>query len=193
MRAPLVPAALIVALAFTAGARAQDAPAGAAAGETELPEGNTAHASAEEGIEAAAANELRPIPLTPAQEARARALEGRLKCPVCRSQSIRSSRSFMAEDMQRKIREMISEGSSDEEIVDFFVARYGEYILLTPPKRGFNLTAYVVPFLVVVIGGTGLVYAARRWSRREAPPPPSPPPPESPYLARLERELEETE
>lgn len=158
-----------------------------------VPEGNTAHAAAAGGIEAAAANQLAPIPLTPEQEVRARTLAGEFKCPVCRSQSVRQSRSFMAEDMQRKIRELVAEGRSDDEIREYFVARYGQYILLTPPRSGFNLTAYFVPFLVVLIGGAGLFLAARRWSRREAPPPPAEPPPDSPYLARLERELKETE
>lgn len=183
--------AAALALAVAAPAAAQVAAEPAPPADT-VPEANTAHAAAGEGLDAARATDLAPIPLTEAQEARARGLEGRLKCPVCRSQSIRSSRSFMAEDMQRKIREMISEGRSDEEIVDYFVARYGEFILLTPPKRGFNLTAYLIPFLAVLVGGAGLVFAARRWSRREPPAPPAPPSAESPYVARLERELEET-
>lgn len=136
-----------------------------------------------------------PVPLTPEQESRALHLEGMLKCPVCRSQSVRQSGSFMAEDMQRKIRELIAAGRSDEEIKDYFVARYGDWILLTPPKSGFNLTAYLIPFVAVLAGGLGLFVAARRWSRKpgSSRPRPEAPPPSSPYLARLERELEETE
>lgn len=135
---------------------------------------------------------IEPAVLTPAQEARALALEGELRCPVCRSQSIRQSRSFMAEDMKRRVRELIAEGRTDAEIRDYFVARYGEWILLTPPRHGFNLAAYL-PILVVVAGAAGLVLAARRWSRRVGSRAPLEPPAETPYLARLERELEETE
>ncbi|HUP19989.1 MAG TPA: cytochrome c-type biogenesis protein [Gemmatimonadota bacterium] len=157
------------------------------------PELAGAQDPAREGsLDAASASDLPPIPLTEAQEARARDLEGRLKCPVCRSQSIRSSRSFMAEDMQRKVREMVAQGSSDEEIVEYFVDRFGPYILLTPPRRGFNLTAYLIPFLAVVAGGVGVLWAAHRWRRTGPPSPPPPPSPESPYHARLERELEES-
>lgn len=134
-----------------------------------------------------------PVALTPAQEARARALEGELRCPVCRSQSIRQSRSFMAEDMKRRIRLLVAEGRTDDEIRSFFVGRYGAWILLEPPRRGFHLTAWILPTAAVALGAVGLLLAARRWTRRSPPRESMEPPPESPYLTRLERELEETE
>ena len=166
------------------------APTGAASPPS-IPEPNTAHADAPEPPPDA---ELpAPVALDDEQEARARALEGGLRCPVCQSQSIRQSRSFMAEDMRRQIRAMIAAGRTDDEIRAYFVSRYGTWVLLTPPKAGFNLAAYLLPALVVLIGAAGLVLAARRWSRvpRDARPPA--PPPDSPQLARLEQELEEIE
>jgi cytochrome c-type biogenesis protein CcmH len=132
------------------------------------------------------------IELTPEQESRARSLESEFKCPVCRSQSIRQSRSFMAEDMKRRVRELIVQGRSDDEIREYFIARYGEWILLTPPKRGFSLAAYVLPLLAVVAGATMLVFAARRWRGRDGRRI-TPEPPPAPYLERLDKELEETE
>ena len=135
----------------------------------------------------------RPPVLTPAQEARAREIEGALRCPVCRSQSIRQSRSFMAEDMKRRIRELVAEGRSDEEIRGFFVERYGTWILLDPPKSGFNLAAWLLPGAAVLAGAVGLVFAARRWASRSPARASVEPPPESPYLDRLEQELKETE
>ena len=152
---------------------------------------NTAHADAPEP-RPAAEEPAAAVRLTRAEEARARAIEGGLRCPVCRSQSIRQSRSFMAEDMRRKVRAMIAEGRSDEEIRGFFVDRYGTWVLLTPPRRGFNLAAYVFPAIVVLIGAAGLVLAARRW-KSAAGPAPQAPPPATRHLAMLERELEETE
>ena len=143
-------------------------------------------------LAASPASRLPEIPLTEAQEARAREIEGKLKCPVCRSQSIRSSNSVMAGDMQRKVREMVAAGSSEQEILDWFEARYGPYILLTPSTRGFNLVAWLLPFLVVLAGGVGVALAARRWKRRGPPSPPPPEPADSPYASRLDRELEET-
>lgn len=134
-----------------------------------------------------------PVALTTGQEERARALEGQLRCPVCRSQSIRQSRSFMAEDMKRRIRILVAEGRTDEEIRAFFVARYGPWILLEPPRRGFHLTAWILPAAAVLVGAASLVLAGRRWARASAARESVEPPPESPYLAQLERELEETE
>lgn len=133
------------------------------------------------------------VTLTPEQEARVRELEGAFRCPVCRSQSIRQSRSFMAEDMKRRIRELVAEGRSDDEIRAFFVERYGTWILLEPPKTGFNLAAWLLPGAAVLAGAIGLVFAARRWASRFPARTSVEPPPESPYLDRLERELRETE
>ncbi|HUP01477.1 MAG TPA: cytochrome c-type biogenesis protein CcmH [Gemmatimonadota bacterium] len=130
--------------------------------------------------------------LAPDQEARALALESELRCPVCRSQSIRQSRSFMAEDMKAKLRELIAAGRTDREIRDWFVERYGEWILLTPPRRGFNLAAFL-PLVVVVVGAAGVVLLARRWSRHGSSRPAAEPLPPSPHLARLEREIAESE
>lgn len=173
---------LALALLATTPAAGQDAP----------PAGAEPPAEAPGSLDAVSASRQAPIPLTEAQEARARELESHIKCPVCRSQSIRSSRSFMAEDMQRKIREMVAAGSTDQEIIDYFVARFGPYILLTPPKRGFNLTAYLIPFFVVLAGGIGLLVATRRWTRPRPPSPTARAISDSPYAERLERELEET-
>lgn len=154
-------------------------------------EPNTAHADAPEPVP----SDADPVPavrLDAAQEARVRALEGDLRCPVCRSQSIRQSRSFMADDMRARIRAMVAEGRSDAEIRAFFVERYGTWVLLTPPKGGFNLAAYLLPAFVVVVGAAGLAVAGRRWTRRARRGAPPMPPAPSPQLTRLEKELEET-
>jgi len=104
--------------------------------------------------------------LTDAQEARAQDLEGRLKCPVCRVQSVRESTSFMALEMRAKIRELIAAGRSDGEVLQFFVDRYGDYILLEPRKRGFGLAAYALPLLAVLAGVVLLLLGARRGRQR---------------------------
>jgi cytochrome c-type biogenesis protein CcmH len=134
-----------------------------------------------------------PVALTPEQEELAEEIESMLKCPVCRSQSVRTSRSFMAEDMSRRIRQMVAEGRSKEEIREYFVARYGDYIVLAPRKEGFTWTVWLLPFALVLGGAVTIVAVARRW--RGAPPAPPPPAPSSAgtYMQRLEQELEETE
>lgn len=133
-----------------------------------------------------------PVQLTPAQEELAAEIETMLKCPVCRSQSVRTSRSFMAEDMSRRIRQMVAEGRSKEEIREYFVARYGDYIVLAPRKEGFTWTVWILPFALVLAGAVGIIAVARRWKGRAPPPPPVEPSSRSDYMQRLERELEET-
>lgn len=133
-----------------------------------------------------------PVSLTPAQEELAEEIESTLKCPVCRSQSVRTSRSFMATDMSLRVREMVAEGKSKEEIQDYFVARYGDYILLSPRKQGFGWTVWLLPFALVLGGAATIVTIARRWKGR-TPPVTPPAPSTSTWTRRLERELEETE
>ncbi|HUF89733.1 MAG TPA: cytochrome c-type biogenesis protein [Gemmatimonadota bacterium] len=134
-----------------------------------------------------------PVQLTPEQEELAAEIESMLKCPVCRSQSVRTSRSFMAEDMSRRIRQMVAEGRTKDEIREYFVARYGDYIVLAPRKEGFIWTVWVLPFALVLGGAAGIVLVARRWKGRAPPPPPGPPSSStSNYMQKLERELEET-
>lgn len=152
------------------------------------------HATATVAQEAATSDQPPPpVELTPAQEELAAEIESMLKCPVCRSQSVRTSRSFMAEDMSRRIRQMVAEGKSKEEIRDYFVARYGDYIVLSPRKEGFTWTVWLLPFALVLGGAVTIVAVARRWKGR--PPPVAPPPSSSTstYMQRLERELKETE
>jgi len=132
-----------------------------------------------------------PVVLTPEQEELAAEIESMLKCPVCRSQSVRTSRSFMAEDMSRRIRRMVAEGRSKEEIREYFVARYGDYIVLAPRKEGFTWTVWLLPFALVLGGAVTIVAVARRW-RGQPPPAPPAAPPAGTYMQELERELEET-
>jgi cytochrome c-type biogenesis protein CcmH len=134
-----------------------------------------------------------PIPLSPEQEELAAEIESELKCPVCRSQSVRTSRSFMAEDMSRQVRRMVAEGKSKEEIREYFVARYGDYIILAPRKEGFAWTVWLLPF-ALVLGGAATIFAlTRRWKSRPPPAAPAAPQAQSTWRQRLERELKETE
>ena len=134
-----------------------------------------------------------PIQLTPKQEELAAEIESELKCPVCRSQSVRTSRSFMAEDMSRQVRRMVAEGNSKEEIREYFVSRYGDYIILAPRKEGFAWTVWLLPF-ALVLGGAATIFAlTRRWKSRPPPTAPAAPQSQSTWMKRLERELKETE
>jgi cytochrome c-type biogenesis protein CcmH len=118
------------------------------------------------------------------------AVARQLRCVVCQNLSVADSPSEMARQMRDLIREQLVAGSTPAEVTQYFVARYGEWVLLAPPPRGFNLVLWGLPF-VGLVGGLGLVLvAARRWSRRASPeavPEASPDPADR---ARVRAELE---
>jgi cytochrome c-type biogenesis protein CcmH len=88
------------------------------------------------------------------------------------------------------VRELVEQGKSREEILAYFVSRYGEFVLLSPTKRGFNLLVWILPFLALIVGGCGVYLVARRWTEgREAGPLVVDPA----YAERVQRELRERE
>ncbi|GIW07370.1 MAG: hypothetical protein KatS3mg060_2175 [Dehalococcoidia bacterium] len=119
-----------------------------------------------------------------------------LKCPICDT-SLEESDTAIANQMKDLIRQKLAAGESPEQITAYFVERYGESILVAPPKEGPSLTAWIMPAVGLVIGGGIVTVAIRRLSRRAAPaadPAPADASPIDPeYAARLERELQEAE
>ena len=99
----------------------------------------------------------------PALEARARALSAELRCLVCQNQSIDDSDAPLAHDIRVLLRERLEAGDSDQQVIDFLVARYGEFILLKPRFNAHTWLLWLVPPGVLVIGGAA---AAIAWSRR---------------------------
>lgn len=97
----------------------------------------------------------------PALEARARALSGELRCLVCQNQSIDDSDAPLAQDLRVLIREHLVKGESDAAIMDFVVARYGEFVLLKPRFEAGTLVLWGTPFAVLVIAGTLLLLRRR--------------------------------
>ena len=90
----------------------------------------------------------------PALEARARALSAELRCMVCQNQSIDDSDAPLAHDLRVLLRERLVAGDSDEAVIDFLVARYGEFILLKPRFNPRTALLWLTPALLLVIGGT---------------------------------------
>lgn len=92
----------------------------------------------------------------PVLEERARDLSQGLRCPVCRNESIDESNAALAKELRILLRERIVAGDSDEEAVDFMVARYGEYVLLRPDARGANMILWLAaPALLLIALGIG--------------------------------------
>ncbi len=79
-----------------------------------------------------------------------------LMCPVCQGQSVAESNSNLAQDMRQIIRKKLQEGESKEQIIAYFVNRYGETILAAPPAKGVNWLLWILPGLAVVVGGLGI-------------------------------------
>jgi cytochrome c-type biogenesis protein CcmH len=98
----------------------------------------------------------------PALEARARAISAELRCLVCQNQSIDDSDAPLARDLRTLVREQLSQGKSDQEIMDFVVARYGEFVLLKPRLTTSTLLLWATPFAVLLIAGAALILRRRR-------------------------------
>jgi cytochrome c-type biogenesis protein CcmH len=98
----------------------------------------------------------------PAQEAQARELFRELRCMVCQNQSIDDSEAPLAKDLRALVRERVAPGDSSEEIKDFLVARYGNFVLLKPPLEGDTLLLWGTPVAILLIGGAVAFLAMRR-------------------------------
>lgn len=98
----------------------------------------------------------------PALEARARQISAGLRCLVCQNQSIDDSNAEIAHDLRVLVRERLSAGDTDEEVVDYVVARYGEFVLLTPPFDSRTLILWLLAPALIVIGGGAALWMARR-------------------------------
>ena len=103
----------------------------------------------------------------PVLEARAQALDQELRCVKCQSEAIASSNAAWAADARVLVRELIADGKSDAEVMDFFVDRYGEYVRMRPAARGAGLVLWIAAPLML-LGGIGI--AALTLRRRRAAP-----------------------
>jgi len=101
----------------------------------------------------------------PALEARARALSAELRCMVCQNQSIDDSDASLARDLRILVRERLKAGDTDEEVLAYIVARYGEFVLLKPRFSLRNALLWGTPAVLLVIGGAVLVVSIRRRER----------------------------
>jgi cytochrome c-type biogenesis protein CcmH len=101
----------------------------------------------------------------PARESRARDLSRELRCMVCQNQSIDDSEAPLARDLRLLVRERIAAGDSDAQVIDFLVARYGEFVLLKPRLEPRTLLLWLVPPLALAGGGLALWMQSRRRSR----------------------------
>lgn len=105
----------------------------------------------------------------PKLEQRARALSAELRCLVCQNQSIDDSNAPLARDLRLLVRERLTAGDSDAAVLDYIVARYGEFVLLRPPLGWHTLLLWLAPFLMLVIGVMLARYVIGRRPQAAAP------------------------
>ena len=130
----------------------------------------------------------------PALEARARVLSKELRCMVCQNQSIDDSDAPLARDLRILVRERLQAGESDQQVINFLVARYGEFVLLRPRFSWHTALLWLAPGAVLLIGACGVLVLARRYragSERATAEREKLTPPEAARLAEILRQGEQ--
>ncbi len=110
------------------------------------------------------ANEAAPLAEDPVTEKRMVAISEELRCLVCQNESLAASRAELAQDLRREIRTMIKAGKSDNDIMEFMVSRYGDYVRYRPPMTATTLLLWFGPFLLLIGGLIGLIMFLRQRS-----------------------------
>jgi cytochrome c-type biogenesis protein CcmH len=120
----------------------------------------------------------------------AREIEDNLIAPCCWSQPVSQHDSQIAEQIRNEVSSMVAAGKSRDEILDYYVARYGERILVTPRAKGFNALVYILPWAALPLGAWALILLLKKL-RSPSPAPAPAPLPDSHYTSVIEREMKE--
>jgi cytochrome c-type biogenesis protein CcmH len=113
----------------------------------------------------AVASEARPNADDPVLEARLMGLAADLRCVVCQNESLAESRAPLAQDLREEVRDLMRQGKTDPEVVDYLTLRYGDFVLYRPPFKPETYLLWLGPALFLVMGGLAWAIATRR--RRE--------------------------
>jgi cytochrome c-type biogenesis protein CcmH len=111
-----------------------------------------------------------------------------LRCVVCQNLSVADSPSEMAGQMRAIVRERLRAGESPAQVRAYFVDKYGDWILLAPPRRGFTLLVWIVPYVMALLGIALVAVLVTRWTRRQ---PAAPPAIDPAMRERIRREMEQ--
>ena len=127
-------------------------------------------------------------PHEPTADERVDRITAELRCPVCQGLSVKDSGSETARQMRDLVAQRVQQGRTDAEIEAEFRGAYGDWILLSPPRRGFSLLVWIFPFVAVVVGLGIVALVLRRWTRRRPPAPQTPIDPD--MSERIRREIQ---
>ena len=116
------------------------------------------------------AKDAAPLAEDPAVEARLIAISEEMRCLVCQNESLAGSRSDLANDLRRELRTLIKAGKTDQEIREFMVARYGDFVLYRPPVKATTIMLWAGPFVLLAFGALTFVVVVRK-RRPHAPEP----------------------
>lgn len=116
-----------------------------------------------------AAGEATPVVDDPVLEARVMDLSYKLRCLVCQNESIAESRAPLALDLRNQVREQFAAGKSEKEVIDFLVARYGDFVLYTPPFKATTVLLWIGPGLLLIAGAGWLLLRLRIRAREQGP------------------------
>ncbi len=110
-------------------------------------------------------NEARPLQENVVVEEQVQRLSTELRCLVCQNQTLADSHAELADDLRQEIREMAAKGMSDQQIIDYLVARYGDFVRYRPPLKPATFLLWFGPFLLLIAGGAGLIVMLRKRQR----------------------------
>jgi cytochrome c-type biogenesis protein CcmH len=127
-----------------------------------------------------------------ALDEQAHKVSGLLRCPVCQGLSVADSPAEMAVNMKRQVRDLLSRGYTEEQILQYFELSYGQFVLLRPKFQGMNVLVWILPIAALLLGFAVVAFKIRKLSakpvERQSPPIASAEAPDDPYLAQV-REL----
>jgi cytochrome c-type biogenesis protein CcmH len=114
------------------------------------------------------AKEAEPLQADAAVEAQVQRLATQLRCMVCQNQTLADSHAELAQDLLQEVRVMAAKGMSDQAIIDYLVARYGDFVRYKPPLNKTTSLLWLGPFALLFLGGIGLIVMLRRRQAMQA-------------------------
>ena len=113
------------------------------------------------------AGDAKPLADDPVIEARLKAMSSELRCLVCQNTTLADSTAPLAEDLRKEIREQLRAGKSDQEVIDYLVARYGDFVRYRPPVNNETALLWFGPFILLIIGGLVLYRVLKKHAGSE--------------------------